>query len=208
MPARKCASRRSALELAELVSPRRLGPGNTLGHRVGHARLAESVADLVDGLSLLNTIGDDLCGSLLCRFLNGRDKVELGFVQVRAGAFRRWLRTITVNCLRDFWRSRRHRPVATGDTEFQKMLDELADPESGLSRLWDQEHDQHVTQRLLEMIRPKFEPKTWRAFQRVALDGATPDETAAELGLSVNAVFIAKSRVLARLREEGQGLID
>jgi RNA polymerase sigma-70 factor (ECF subfamily) len=126
----------------------------------------------------------------------------------RAGAFRRWLRTITVNCLRDFWRSRRHRPVATGDTEFQKMLDELADPESGLSRLWDQEHDQHVTQRLLEMIRPKFEPKTWRAFQRVALDGATPDETAAELGLSVNAVFIAKSRVLARLREEGQGLID
>ncbi len=126
----------------------------------------------------------------------------------RAGAFRRWLRTITVNCLRDFWRSRRNRPVATGDTEFQKMLDELADPESGLSRLWDQEHDQHVTQRLLEMIRPKFEPKTWRAFQRVALDGATPDETAAELGITVNAVFIAKSRVLARLRQEGQGLID
>jgi RNA polymerase sigma-70 factor (ECF subfamily) len=126
----------------------------------------------------------------------------------RAGAFRRWLRTITVNCLRDFWRSRRHRPVATGDTEFQQMLDELADPESGLSRLWDQEHDQHVTQRLLEMIRPKFEEKTWRAFQRVALDGATPDETAAELGVTVNAVFIAKSRVLARLRQEGQGLID
>ncbi len=126
----------------------------------------------------------------------------------RAGAFRRWLRTITVNCLRDFWRSQRHRPVATGDTEFQKMLDELADPESGLSRLWDQEHDQHVTQRLLEMIRPKFEEKTWRAFQRVALDGATPDEAAAELGVTVNAVFIAKSRVLARLRQEGQGLID
>jgi RNA polymerase sigma-70 factor (ECF subfamily) len=126
----------------------------------------------------------------------------------RAGAFRRWLRTITVNCLRDFWRARRHRPVATGDTEFQKMLDELADPKSGLSRLWDQEHDQHVTQRLLEMIRPKFEEKTWRAFQRVALDGATPDETAAELGVTVNAVFIAKSRVLARLRQEGQGLID
>jgi RNA polymerase sigma-70 factor (ECF subfamily) len=126
----------------------------------------------------------------------------------RTGAFRRWLRTITVNCLRDFWRRQRGRPRATGDSDFRNVLDQLEDPESALSRLWDEEHDRHVTQRLLEMIRPHFEPSTWRAFQRVALEGVPPDQAAAELGLTVNAVFIAKSRVLCRLRQEGAGLID
>jgi RNA polymerase sigma-70 factor (ECF subfamily) len=126
----------------------------------------------------------------------------------RTGAFRRWLRTITVNCLRDFWRSQRLRPAATGDSNVAQMLDQLADPESALSRQWDQEHDQHVTSRLLELIKPKFEPSTWQAFQRVALDGVSPDQAAAELGITTNAVFIAKSRVLARLRQEGAGLLD
>ena len=58
------------------------------------------------------------------------------------------------------------------------------------------------------MLRPQFEPSTWQAFRRVALDGVPPDQAAAELGLSVNAVFIAKSRVLSRLRQEGAGLLD
>jgi RNA polymerase sigma-70 factor (ECF subfamily) len=128
--------------------------------------------------------------------------------QPRAGAFRRWLRSISVNCLRDFWRRRRGRPVAAGGSAFVQLLDELADPASGLSREWDREHDRHVTQRLLELIRPHFEDTTWAAFRRVALEGASPDAVAAELGLTVNAVFIAKSRVLSRLRQEGAGLID
>lgn len=126
----------------------------------------------------------------------------------RTGAFRRWLRTITVNCLRAFWRSRRIRPRATGDSNFLEVLDQLEDPESALSRQWDQEHDHHVTQRLLEMIKPEFEHSTWQAFRRVALDGLSADEVATELGISVNAVFVAKCRVFSRLRQEGQGLID
>ena len=128
--------------------------------------------------------------------------------QPRTGAFRRWLRTITVNCLRDFWRSRQGRPAAAGGSDFLQTLDQLEDANSGLSRLWDEEHDRHVAARLLEMIRPEFEPKTWQAFRRTALDGAAPNQVAAELGLSVNAVFIAKSRVLGRLRRAGAGLID
>lgn len=128
--------------------------------------------------------------------------------QPQVGSFRSWLRTITVNCLRDFWRSPKSRPLATGTSDWQKMLDELQDPHSGVSRLWNEEHDRHVTQRLLEMIEPQFEPKTWRAFQRVAVEGARAADVAAELGMTVNAVFIAKSRVLTKLRDEGRGLID
>jgi RNA polymerase sigma factor (sigma-70 family) len=126
----------------------------------------------------------------------------------RTGAFRTWLRTITVNCLRDHWRSGKRRPQATGDTDFQQLLGQLEDPASNLSRVWDQEHDRHVTRQLLETLRGDFEPTTWQAFQRTALDGLSAAEVAAELGITSNAVFIARSRVLARLRQEAAGLLD
>jgi RNA polymerase sigma-70 factor (ECF subfamily) len=125
-----------------------------------------------------------------------------------SGAFRGWLRTITVNRLRDFWRARRYRPEATGDSAFLRKLDELEDPASGLSRLWDQDHDRHVVRLLLEQIRDEFQPSTWEAFRGVMLQGERPAAVAARLGLSVNAVLLAKSRVLQRLRREVHGLID
>lgn len=124
----------------------------------------------------------------------------------RPGAFRTWLRTITINCVRDFWRSRKRENA--GGAEVQNLLDQLADPNSGLTQAWDLEHDRFVTQQLLARLRSEFEPATWRAFERVALDGATAAEVAKELNLTTNAVFIAKSRILARLRQESRGLID
>jgi RNA polymerase sigma-70 factor (ECF subfamily) len=124
------------------------------------------------------------------------------------GAFRAWLRTIAVNRLRALWRSRQNRPVGTGDSDFLKMLDQLEDPESGMSRLWDQQHDQHVARRLMELVEPHFEPTTWKAFRRVVMDGMKAAAVAAELNTSVNAVLLAKSRVLSRLRQEMAGLTD
>lgn len=121
------------------------------------------------------------------------------------GSFRGWLRTVTVNRLRAFWRDRQYRPQ-DGTSDVARMLDKLADPASGLSRQWDEEHDRYVAARLLEPIEPEFEPATWRAFRRVAIEGARPAAVAAELGVTTNSVFIAKSRVLRRLRQEMQGL--
>lgn len=126
----------------------------------------------------------------------------------RPGAFRRWLRTITVNRLRAFWRARQARPLATGDSDLVAVLHQLEDPDSRLSHLWDQEHDQHVARRLLELLEPEFEPSTWRAFRLLVLEGRPTAEVAAELGITANAVRIAKSRVLSRFRAEAEGLID
>ena len=126
----------------------------------------------------------------------------------RTGAFRHWLRAILVNCLRTFWRSQRARPQAMGGSDMFKLLEQLEDPHSDQSRLWQQEHDRHVVQGLLARIEPDFAPKTWLAFRRLVGEGQAADETARELGLSVNAVLIAKSRVLRRLRREAQDLVD
>jgi RNA polymerase sigma-70 factor (ECF subfamily) len=130
------------------------------------------------------------------------------FQRQRIGSFRAWLRNITVNCLRDFRRARRGKPQATGDSNIAAVLDQLEDPHSGLSREWDADHDRHVTRRLLELIRPNFTDSTWRAFERLAIDGASPEAVAGELGISTNAAFIAKSRVLRRLREEAGEFVD
>jgi RNA polymerase sigma factor (sigma-70 family) len=127
---------------------------------------------------------------------------------LRPGAFRRWLRNVTVNRLRVFWRGRRARPVAAGGSDFGLVLDQLEDPSSGLSRLWDEEHDRHVARRLLELIEPEFEPTTWRAFRSLVLEGRRTAEVASELGVTPNAVRIAKSRVLSRFRQEIDGILD
>ncbi len=117
----------------------------------------------------------------------------------RPGAFRAWLRGIAFNFLRELWRARPG-PEA--------LLEQLSDPNARLSHLWDEQHDRHVLHALMEQVRPEFSDATWRAFRRQALDGEAARAVAAELGLSVNAVLIAKSRVLARLRQEARGLVD
>ena len=88
------------------------------------------------------------------------------------------------------------------------MLQELEAPESGLTRIWDEEHDRHVFRVLVERVRPEFTESTWTAFRRTAIEGASAKDVAAELEVSQNAVFIARSRVLARLKQEAQGLLE
>ena len=88
------------------------------------------------------------------------------------------------------------------------LLEQLSDPNNDLPRLWDEEHDRYVIRRLLERIESEVAPSTWQAFRRVVVEGRDEETVAAELGLSVNAVFIAKSRVLSRLRREADGILD
>ena len=126
----------------------------------------------------------------------------------RPGAFRHWLRGITLNRAREYWRACRTRGRATGGTDFQEVLRQVEDPASGLWSQWDDEHDRHVLQQLLKQVAGEVEPKTMQAFRRLALDGAAPEEVAAELSLSVSSVYVAKSRVLRRLRAEAEGLLD
>jgi RNA polymerase sigma-70 factor (ECF subfamily) len=126
----------------------------------------------------------------------------------RHGAFRSYLRQITLFRLQAFWRSRGNRPAAPGGGAADSVLLQLEDPASELSFLWDQEHDQFVMRRLLELIEPEFGPTAWKAFMRQVFDRAEPIKIAEELGIDVANVYLAKSRILKRLRQEGRGLLD
>ena len=130
------------------------------------------------------------------------------FQRRHACSFRAWLRVVTANCLQTHWRSEKYRPLATGDSDFLKKLQELEDPHSALAKAWDAEHDRYVARRLLELIEPQFEPTTLQAFRCMVLDGEKPARVAAALGMSVNAVLLAKSRILRQLRHELDGLLS
>jgi RNA polymerase sigma-70 factor (ECF subfamily) len=124
------------------------------------------------------------------------------------GAFRSWLRTILTNQVRHFLRGKRNRQAVLSPQPRADWVDQLADPRSALSRQWDQEHDRHLARRLLASIQMEFNPKTWQVFQMLVLDDRPAAEVARDLGLTANAVYVAKARVLARLRTELRGLME
>jgi RNA polymerase sigma-70 factor, ECF subfamily len=131
-----------------------------------------------------------------------------GFERRGAGAFRAWLRVILTHRVRDYFRAGQHRPTATGGSDFLQSLDELESTDSVLSRLWDREHDEHVAASLLRRVQGDFAPATWQAFQRHVLEDEPAGQVAGELGLSLNSVLLAKSRVLKRLRQELAGFVE
>lgn len=130
------------------------------------------------------------------------------FERQGTGAFRGWLKAILVNRLRNFWRSRDRRREAGGDSEMDQRLADLENPTSDLSRLWNGEHDRYVLRQLLSMVEPHFSANTWAAFYRVTLKAEQPRDVASDLNISLNAVVTAKSRVLKRLRQEAEGLVE
>ncbi len=130
-----------------------------------------------------------------------------GFERKREGSFRAWVRGITVNVLRNY-RRRQFRKPALVVEPCDAFLDGLAAPGSELAREWDLDHDRHIFQQLQKVVQPAFAPQTWEAFRRFAIEGVPVEQVAAELGLTVNAVTLAKSRILNRLREEAGELLN
>lgn len=117
-------------------------------------------------------------------------------------SFRSWLRTVTFNRWRDNLKQRGKRPLPTdGDT-----LD--VQPASDPEPFWEDEYRRYLVARALEVMRGEFQPSTWQACWGVVAEGRPAADVAAELGMSENAVHIARCRVVRRLRQELQGLLD
>ena len=119
-------------------------------------------------------------------------------------SFRNWLATITRNRVRDFWRRSAKQPDAAGGTEALLHLQNVADPlEATLDATFSAaDLDGEISRRMLDLVRSEFEEKSWLAFHMTAVEGRLAADVAAELGLTVAAVYQAKSRIFRRLRQQ------
>jgi RNA polymerase sigma-70 factor (ECF subfamily) len=117
--------------------------------------------------------------------------------------FRGWLRAITRNKIRDHARRQKNQPKARGGSSAHERLYRTHDrlpPIPNADQL--RPDDAVLAQRVVELIRPRVEDRTWRAFWRLAVDGQSGPDAAAELGMSLQAVYQAKYRVLQLARQE------
>lgn len=114
-------------------------------------------------------------------------------------SFRAWLKTVLLNRWRQW--QRRHEVAATAATlTMLRAPDELD--------LAEQEYRRQLTQRALAIMQADFEPTTWKACWETVVNQRAAADVAAELGMTINAVYLARSRVLRRLRGELDGLLD
>lgn len=118
------------------------------------------------------------------------------------GPFRAWLKTVTLNQCRKQRRKRDAVEGVGGNDDRLLTLSEESNP------LWDREYNEYVFRRAMQVMQAQFEPKTWQAAWELTVNSLTAAEAGEKLGLSESAVYVAKSRVLRRLRQELKGLMD
>jgi len=117
------------------------------------------------------------------------------------GTFRGWLFTITRNRVFNFLSARRLRPQASGDTSTNQLLDSQPVENDGAD-VWEVEYQRRLAAIAMERVKKEFQESTWQAFWRTAVEGASAADVSKQIGLSTGAIYVAKSRVLARLKEE------
>lgn len=118
----------------------------------------------------------------------------------RTGAFRNWLRVITLNRSRQFWKTRKRQPTIGGE-EFEKMLEDLGDPNSELVQQWNREHDRFVVEQLLNRL-GSFDQIAVDVFRQNVLDGRDAQTVAHEFEIPVGQVYKFKHRIMQRLQRE------
>jgi RNA polymerase sigma factor (sigma-70 family) len=126
----------------------------------------------------------------------------------RRGAFRSWLFTITRNKLVNFLESQKTRVHVKGGPDAQRVFDQHAGPDEDAAAQWEHEYERRAFAWAAELVRDKFPAPTWQAFWLTAVDGRSAREVGQALSLSPGAVYLAKSQVLARLRQEIQHIED
>lgn len=118
------------------------------------------------------------------------------------GTFRGWLFTVTRNKIFNFLESRSRRVQGSGDSRVQQRLEQHADANGDLSADWEADYQRTMAAQAMERVKSEFQGATWDAFVQTAVEGHAPAQVSARVGLSVGAIYVAKSRVIARLRQE------
>lgn len=117
--------------------------------------------------------------------------------RARKGCFRAYLRSSVVHAL-----ARRIKQQARQEATLDpSSIARLANSDADQDAVWQREHYLHRIRFAIRAIAGEVEPSTLEAFRLHALAGCSGADTAARLGISVDCVYQAKSRVIKRLRE-------
>ncbi|EMI42375.1 RNA polymerase sigma factor [Rhodopirellula sp. SWK7] len=118
------------------------------------------------------------------------------------GGFRAWLFTITRNKLSTYFEKRKRASPTANDTAQLELLKQESAGKDELEESWDREHQRQIAAKAMRLLQPTIEPNTWMAFTMTAVDGMTAEDVATRLSMSKGAVYVARSRVTAKLRNE------
>ncbi len=122
----------------------------------------------------------------------------------RRGSFRGWLRRITRNLVINYLVHQRRHPRGVGGTDMVRLLDEQP-AASDATAEFDREYRMQLFRWAADQVRQQFRPASWQAFWLTCVEGWPIPRAAEHLGLSVGAVYVARSRVVARLRQCVEG---
>ena len=139
----------------------------------------------------------DLCQEVLAAVAGAVSRLEYDPAR---GSFRGWLFTVVRRRLSNWRRARRGRAQAGNDARAQRLLEEQTAP-AAVEADWEAEWQRRLFAWACGQVRRGVTDATWQAFWRTFMDGLPSKQVAADLGLSVAAVYLARSRVLARLKE-------
>ena len=126
----------------------------------------------------------------------------------KRGSFRGWLFTVVQNRLTDYWRKEGNREQGAGDSQAQRQLQELPQPGGQEPSVeWEADYERQLFHYAANIVKQDFTPATWQAFWWTAIDGLPGREVAEKLGMTVAAVYLAKGRVMTRLKDQVKLLV-
>ena len=115
------------------------------------------------------------------------------------GKFRGWMLQTTRHRLYKFFARQKRDPQNASETTVERFLDQ--EPSVEEQTRWQDDYRQRMFEWAVEKVRPEFQPTTWDAFWLTAMESVSVKDVAGQVGISIGAVYIARSRVIARLRE-------
>ena len=143
---------------------------------------------------------EDVTQQVLTKFVQTARRFEYD----RSKSFRAWLKTLTRHAVADLFADfARFR--GSGDSQVLERLQQ-AEADEDLERALNEEFERELLEGALYLVQLRVEPATWRAFQMTTFEGRPAAEAAAELNMSVAAVYMAKSRVQKMVKEEIQAM--
>jgi RNA polymerase sigma-70 factor (ECF subfamily) len=155
---------------------------------------------LVYGLARRHGLQDADAADLTQDVLRTMVLAAPGFAYDHArGSFRGWLFTVARNQLRKYLLARKRQP-GTGTGETYDLVCQQPAPDEVAA--WEQEHRTRLFQLAADQVRDCFQPSTWQAFWRTSVEGEEARRVGEALEMSVGAVYIARTRGLARIRAE------